>query len=279
MDFLASQPPLQLGVIALGLVLFFVTALGFALKGPLRWVKISTLLLLVDFLALRGLYAGWESALTTAAVLVTTLFGTISFAFYQWRHPITKVLSPASSGDCPRHARAALERWTWELAEQGFEIAAEHRTVWQIQGDDRVTFVRFLAHPSEPFWFEIHALGNPKIAARMLMSDKGDGRAVMTCDQQADQELFDDPLTTIQRVERSASCATMIDAHRKLAMTTEGSLSRVEDAARAHVELYGGWVERLLATNQVRKIDATWIGLQPRSIPGLVLKTWAAWLH
>ena len=62
-------------------------------------------------------------------------------------------------------------------------------------------------------------------------------------------------------------------------MTSEGRLERVEDPVRAHVELYGGWVQRLLATAQVREIDGVWIGLRPAAIPGLVFKTWAAWFH
>ena len=265
--------------IALGVALFIVSTVGFLVKGPARWVRISVAMLLADFLVLHSLVSGWQAGLQTVGILVGTIFATVSFAFLSWRHPINKVFSPATAEDCPKHARNALERWTRELRSLDFEIQTELRTVWQIQGSDRVTFVRFMTHHSEPLWVEIHALDNPKVVARMVVSDKGDGRAVMTCDRQADQELFDDSLTAIQRLSSTASCTDLVDAHRKLAMTTEGRLSRVEDPAQAHVEIYAAWVQRLLAMGQVRQVDACWIGLKPSSIPGLVLKTWAAWFH
>jgi len=269
----------RVAAMAVGAALFVVVALGFVLKGPLRWVKIATALLVADFLLVYGLHSGWPAGLRTAGILVGSILVSVSWAFLQWRHPLHKVFSPATRADCPRHALGALERWTRELERLGFAISTEQRTVWQMSGQDRITFVRFLTHHSEPLWVELHALDNPKVAARMVVSDKGDGRAVMTADQQADQELFEDPATTIQRVARATSCADLVDAHRKLAMTTEGRLERVDDPVRAHVEIYAGWVQRLLATRQVRQIDASWIGLQRSSIPGLVVKTWAAWFH
>ena len=71
----------------------------------------------------------------------------------------------------------------------------------------------------------------------------------------------------------------LLDAHRKVAMTSPGSLSRVDDPVQAHVEIYGAWVARLLASGQVRCVDGHSISLVPSRIPRLVLKTWAAWLH
>ena len=276
---LSSLPLAELVSIAIGAVLFVASAIGFTFRGPLRWVKITTALLVADFLLLHCLHSGWQSGLQTAGILAGSIFVSVSFAFFQWRHPIHKVFTPATLADCPAHARGAVEGWTRDLEMLGFGIAADARTLWQIHGQDRVTFVRFLTHHSEPLWFELHALDNPKIAARMVTSDKGDGRAVMTADQQADQELFDDPATLVQRVSRANSCTEMLDAHRKLAMTTEGRLERVEDPVQAHVEIYSGWVHRLLATRQVREVEEKWIALRPGSIPGLVFKTWAAWFH
>jgi len=278
-ELLGSVDPSMLVLGAGGAVLFVATSVGFSTRGPVRWVKVACAMLLADFVVLQCLFVGWQSGLRFVGVTAGAVFAAVSFAFLSWRHPISKVFSPASMADCPAHARRDLEGWTRELEEMGFEVGAEKRTVWQIQGKDRITFVRFLVHHSEPFWVEIHALAEPKVVARMAVSDKADGRSVMTCDRQADQELFDDPLTTIQRVASAARCVDLVDAHRKLAMTSEGHLSRVEDPVRAHVEIYAGWVQRLLASNQVRSVDGVWIALRPGAIPGLVLKTWAAWFH
>jgi hypothetical protein len=113
----------------------------------------------------------------------------------------------------------------------------------------------------------------------MIISDKGDGRAVLTCDQQADQELFRDPSSRVQRLPRRSSCAEMLEQHRRLALTSEGSLHKVDDPVEGHLEFYSGWVERLLASGQVRTAEPGWIAVKPGAIPGIVLKTWAAWLH
>ena len=68
----------------------------------------------------------------------------------------------------------------------------------------------------------------------MAMTDASDGRAIMTCDKQADQEFFEDPCTTLERVASGSTCQELVDAHRKLAMTTEGRMARVEDPVEAH---------------------------------------------
>jgi hypothetical protein len=264
---------------AASIPLFLATTIGFKMRGPVRWVKICAAVLVADFVTLLCVYSGWESGVRFIGLTGVSIFAAVSLAFLSWRHPISKVLSPANERDCPKHARAALERWTRELEALGFQIESEQRTTWQIQGSDRTTFIRFLTHHADPLWVEIHALDDPKVAARMAVSDKADGRSVITVDRQSDQELFDDPLTAIQRVASGADCRDLIDAHRKLAMTTEGSLSRVDDPAQAHVELYGGWVQRLLHSRQVRQVDERRIGLRPLSIPGLILKTWAAFFH
>lgn len=279
MQSLPVDPFILNGLAALGGVLLVTSAIGFKLKGPVRWVRIVVALLLTDFLAMRCAYAGLASGLQTGAILVGTVFATVSFAFMSWRHPISKVLSPATRSDCPKHAAGAIRRWTEELEELGFEMSEERRTVWEIQGQERVTYIRFLTHHSEPLWVELHAIGDPKIAARMVVSDKGDGRAVLTCDRQPDQEFFDDALTVQQRLPEGSACVDLVDAHRKLAMTSEGRLSRVDDPARAHVEIYASWVQRLIATGQVRSVDGARIALIPRTIPRLVLKSWAAWFQ
>jgi hypothetical protein len=203
----------------------------------------------------------------------------VGFAFYSWRHPVQKQFEPVEADVCPAHARRALTRWSQELETLGFAIHAEHKTYWKLQGQPRLTFVRFFIHQSEPFWVEIHALESPKVVARMIVSDKGDGRAVLTCDKQADQELFRDSFTRIQRLSSASSCADMIEQHRKLAMTSEGSLRRVDDPVGGHVSLYGGWVQRLLASGQVRTIEPGWVALVPATIPGKILRTYAAWFH
>ncbi len=272
----------QLGLVAfyaVGILLFVATSMGFLLKGPVRWVKVCTALLLAQFVAHRCFTSGWQSGIQLVGITGAAIFASVSMAFLTWRHPVSKVFSPATLADCPEHARSMLERWTHELEDLGFQIHADHRTVWQIKGGDRVTFIRFLVHHGEPLWVEIHALDNPKVVARMAMTDKGDGRAVMTCDRQADQELFDDPLTKIQRVASAADCTELVDAHRKLAMSSEGRYERIEDPAQTHTILYDGWIQRLLETRQVHRVGESQIALKPSSIPGLVLKTHAAWFH
>ena len=74
-------------------------------------------------------------------------------------------------------------------------------------------------------------------------------------------------------------CREIVDAHRKRAMTTEGRVTRVDDPVEAHTEIYAKWVQRLLATSQVREVDGHSIALRPSSIPGFILRSWAAWFH
>lgn len=259
--------------------LLLTVLIGFMLKGPVRWVKIGMLLLAVDFAIGFSAYAGWQAGLKLVAITVASNFVLVGFVFHTWRHPVRKQFEPAPPDACPGHARRAMKRWTGELEMLGFTVHAEHKTYWKVQGQPRLTFVRFFTHPGEPFWVEIHALANPKVVARIVASDKGDGRAVLTCDQMADQELFRDSFTKLQRLPRGSSCADMIDRHRRLAMTSEGRLDRVDDPVGGHVSLYGGWVQRLLASGQVRTVEPGWIALKPAAIPGMVLKTCAAWFH
>jgi len=278
MDF--GQFPEQMVFFVLGNgVLFLTVLIGFALRGPVRWVRIATLALLVNFVVGLSVHAGWESALRLVAITAVTTFGLVGLAFHTWRHPVQKCFEAAEPEACPAHARRSLERWTGELEALGFAIHAEHKTYWKLQSQPRLTFVRFFIHHSEPFWVELHALENPKLAARMVVSDKGDGRAVLSCDKQADQELFRDSFTRVQRLPSASSCGEMIEQHRKLAMTSEGSLRRVDDPVEGHVNLYGGWVQRLLASGQVRTIEPGWVALVPASIPGMILRTYAAWFH
>ena len=260
-------------------VLFFAVVIGFSLKGPVRWVKMATLLLLVDFAIGLGAHAGWESGLRFVGITGGVTFAGMAVALRTWRHPIQKQFQPVASDVCPGHARRSLTRWTQELEALGFVIHAEHKTYWKLQGQPRLTFVRFFTHHNEPLWVEIHALENPKIVARMIISDKGDGRGVFTCDQQADQEFFRDSFSRIQRLPRSSTCAEMIEQHRRLAMTSEGSLHRVDDPVEGHLSLYGDWVQRLLASAQVRAVEPGWIGVRHAAIPGIILRTWAAWFH
>lgn len=278
MDF-ARFPELVVFFVLGNVALFFATLIGFTLKGPVRWVKIATLLLLVDFAVGLSAHAGWEAGLKLVGITVASTFGLVGLALRTWRHPIQKRFEPVDSDVCPGHARRTLTRWTRELETLGFAIHAEHKTYWKVQGQPRLTFVRFFIHHSEPFWVEVHALENPKLVARMIVSDKGGGRAVLTCDRQADQELFRDSFTRIQRLPSASSCADMIERHRKLAMTSEGSLRGVDDPVEGHVGLYGGWVQRLLASGQVRTVEPGWVALVPTTIPGMILRTYAAWFH
>jgi len=276
---LTPLPDLLMVFGAANAVLFFAVVIGFSLKGPVRWVKMATLLLLVDFGVGLGAHVGWEAGLRFVGITAAATFGSVAVALHSWRHPVQKRFEPATPDACPKHARPSLERWTRELGTLGFATHAEHKTFWKIQGQPRLTFVRFFRHHSEPLWVEIHALENPKIVARMITSDKGEGRAVFTCDQQADQEFFRDPSSRLQRLPRNSSCAEMIEQHRRLALTSEGTSNRVEDPVEGHVSLYDGWVERLLASNQVRRVEPGWIGIKRSAIPGMVLRTWAAWFH
>jgi len=276
---LAQSPELIVFFVLGNGLLFLAVLIGFMRKGPVRWVKIASLLLLLNFAVGFSVHAGWEAGLKLVAVTAGSALAAVGLALHTWRHPVEKQFEPAGPDDCPSHARRALERWSRELEVLGFTIHSEHKTYWRLQGQRRLPFVRFFTHHSEPFWVEVHALADPKVAARMIVSDKSEGRAVLTCDRQADPELFRDLLTRIQRVPSASSCADMIDRHRELALTTEGSLHRRDDPVSGHLSLYRGWVQRLLASGQVRRVESGWVALAPARIPGMILRTYAAWFH
>jgi hypothetical protein len=212
-----------------------------------------------------------------AAVVGLPLPG-IALALSTWRHPERKQFRPATEDDCPAHARKALARYSRELESAGFRACADRQMSWSFQRQTHTTFVRFFRHHDEPFWFEIHALSSPKVVARAVVSERNDGFDVMTCDQQPDPEVLGGGGSE-QRVPRRASCADMIDRHRRLASTTQGGLRAVDDPVAAHVRLYDGWVQRMLGAGGLTRRDEGLVGVRAAAIPGVMLRVYRAWLH
>ncbi len=273
---LLLDPPIALG--ALSALLFAVVAIGQLLAGPTRVVKLATLGLIASFGGFWIAQAGLERGLLTLAAVIGLPLPGIAAALTTWRHPARKDLRPATEGDCPAHARKALERHTRELETAGFRPCADRQLTWSFQKQPRTTFVRFFRHHDEPFWFEIHALSAPKLVARAVVSERSDGLEVMTCDQQSDPEVLGGGGTS-QRVPRRTSCRDMIDRHRRLSQTTHAGLRAVDDPVGAHVRLYDGWVQRMLGARGLVPREDGLVGVRAGAIPGVLLRVYRAWLH
>jgi hypothetical protein len=260
-------------------LLFGGVAVGHWLAGPTRWVKLATLALLASFAGLWSLYQGPQSAALVMLGIVGIAFAAPMLALISWRHPLQKTFLPVGQADFPAWAHKRLERWSEELAAAGYQPHSDRVTTWRVQGQERATFVRFLAHHGDPIWFEIHVLSSPRVMARAIVSAKGEGRVIMTCDQQADQEVLRDDVIRIQRAPRQASCLDLLDRHRQMALSSEGSFEPVGDPVAAHTHIYDAWVRRLIDRGIATEAEPGWIRIPPHRLPGVVARTHAAWLH
>lgn len=265
---------LVLFTVALFVAVFF----GLAFRGPIRPVKIGTLLLVLCFFACMTAFFGLRAAVFTFFfTLASTVVG-VSAALCSWRFPVDGPLREAFAGDCPPFAWNRIEKWTRELTDAGFVHCSDRLGKWKLHGKERHTFMRFLRHPSDPVWVELHAIANPKVAARMVVSAKGQEGAVLTVDQQSDQEMLDDREVVVQRVPRKTSCLAMVNQHRVLASKTPGGYLSAEDPLQAHRWVFSRWAERLAAAGQVIKEEGL-IRLPPLRLPRLMLRMCSAWFH
>ena len=268
--------PLLLDLIVV--ILFVTVAVGLIVKGPARWVKISTVLLILIFLAAMGLHSrSWKSLYVLVFVLLCGLAG-MCFAILAWRHPYRKEYLPAAAEDCPAYAGGKFGKLSGELERLGFQLFGHRLSKWKA-GRERSTFTSFFKHGEEPFWFELHALSSPKMIARVIVTDKGEGRSVQTMDQQSDVELFGDELTSINRVKRSSTCAEMLESHRAIAMKGEGTARKADAPDKASLDLVNGMFERLVGERRLVRKGENWVAVPIRGIPQSILRALSAWFH
>ena len=114
-----------------------------------------------------------------------------------------------------------------------------------------------------------------KVIARAFRSVDRDGLTLTTCDRQANEEFFRDPLTRVQRLPASTTCRDMLAAHQ--ARMPAGAVL-VDDPAARHVEIYDGWVERMAGTGQVQVRGDQFV-IPPRQYLPIALRVWGAWFQ
>jgi hypothetical protein len=251
-------------------------------KGPTRGVKIALLVLLAGFLGAQAGRAGVDRALLFLGVIVGVNLVFMTLTALLLRHPARSSLGPVGEGEeWPAYARRSLQRFTDELLALGFRVHGDRRSSWRIGSQEKQSFIRFFSHPSPPCWAEIHALApshrfDPtKLVARALRSVGADGATLTTCDRQANEEFFRDPLTRVQRVAASTSCRDMLAAHERRAPT---DATPVDDPPALHARLYDAWVDRVVASGQVR-VRGDQLVIPPALVLPVALRVWGAWLQ
>lgn len=268
---------LTLALVGVTGALFLAVTIGMLVKGPVKWVKVATALLLVSGFATAVVLTGIERALVFVGVTAAVTVGSMVVATLAWSQPRRKSFQPAQPSACPGHARDRVERWSAELAELGFSFHSDQTWEWRFAGGPRRAFVRFFNHPGEPMRAELHVLESPKVAARILATRSGDGRTLLTCDQQSDTEFFPSETVRSRRVGSRSSIAEMVAAHRAAAMDMASGVA-TDDPVTAHLEEYHGWVAEQIERRTVA-VRGDKIGMRPTSIPGAVVRVFGAWFH
>ena len=263
----------------IGAILFVVVAVGLMLKGPARWVKITTLVLVLTFVAgfclqtrsLKGVYM-------LAFIFLFALAG-MTIAVLAWRHPYRKEYAQATGEDCPAYARKKIGAWSAELEKLGFRLYGHRLSKWKFGRKERTTFTSFFEGESDPAWFELHALSSPKVCARMVVTDIGENRSVQTVDQQSDVEVIGDKGTIVDRVKRSSTCEEMLRSHRGVSTKAGGTAREVEEIDKASADLFNGMFERLVKEGRLVRRGEAWVAIPPRRIPASILKALSAWFQ
>ncbi len=259
-------------------VLFLVVAVGVVVAGPARWVKVSTVALVLCFFGSFALLTG-PSSLVALGVSVVASVVLMAVAALAHRLPRRLVLGDASPADCPAHARHVVAGWTEELAAAGFASHGDRWQRWKTFGGEQRTFVRYLRHPEQPCWVELHALDRPVVVGRVVASRDRQGASLRTSDLQSDLELLGDPLTELHRHPRSTASRRLVELHLGHARAASRSFLVEADPAAASAELYDSWVARLLGQGELVAKGESWVGVPPRKVPGMVLKVLLAWFH
>jgi hypothetical protein len=259
------------------LVASVVLALLLLRKGPTRQLKIALLVLFAAFALLQAVKVGPGPALALVGTILAANVVVMMATTVLLRHPARKVLELPGLRPWPRYAVGQVEEHARAFESLGFQPVGDRTSPWRFLGRERQTFIRFLKHPSGHHWAEIHALDNPKVVARMIASSKQGGVAVLTCDKEANQEFFRDPLTRVQRVASASSASEMLRAHEALSVRVPGSLEAGEPMVR-HVEQHDRWVQRLVASGQVVLRGDDFVIPLRRAFPA-ALRVMGAWLH
>lgn len=251
----------------------------FIAKGPTRVVKLAVLALVVVFLVGTGLRSGWETGLTVLGVLFGIQIVSMGSAALLHRMPLKKNLRLMEYGTaCPGHGVKKLQDWTRGFEALGFDAIGDYETTWSFASSKRRVLIRFLLHRSREMWAEVHILDQPKMAARMVASRKEGGLYLATCDQQANEEFFRDEQTHIRRAPSRSTCADMVQSHQRLVLEIPAAPLRIEDPVFEHVEIYDGWIRRLLDSGQLTvRGDAAAVPLH--LVLPVAFRVMGAWFH
>jgi hypothetical protein len=232
------------------------------------------------FLGARASRSGAGTALTALGVTVGVALAATMVSAAMLRHPARSSLQPLDR-EWPAYARRRVQALTDELRELGFAVHSDRLSSWRLGSQEKHTFIRFLIHPSRRVWAEIHALGpahrlDPvKLVARALRSVRADGTTLTTCDRQANEEFFRDPLTRVHRVPARASCRDMLAAHQA---RMPADAVPVDDPPARHAQIYEGWVSRMADARQVA-VKGEHFVIPLRRVPATALRAWGAWLQ
>jgi hypothetical protein len=271
-----ADDPVILALMGLSAVLLALLVVN----GPTRAVKIALLVLLAAFLGGSAGRLGVERTLLILGVIVAANLVVTGVGIAMLRHRARSSLTPLAQ-DWPAYALRPLATFTEDLLALGFRVHGDYRSSWRIGSQEKQSFIRFLSHPSRPWWAEIHALvpshrlDPVKVVARAVRAVGAGGATLTTCDRQANEEFFRDPLTRIQRVPAATSCRDLVAAHERRA--PEGARV-VDDPPALHAQLYDRWVERLAASGQVTVVGDHFV-VPPRRTGAVALRVWGAWLQ
>jgi hypothetical protein len=265
-----AQPLLLLLCLGLGIAFF--------VWGPTRALKIAVAVLAVATAAGIALHSGRVEALGLLVLIAGVNAGAMAVAVLLHALPIRRNLELVDVSACPRHGRKKLVDWTRDFVELGFSHEGDYQSEWRFAGRTRKSFIRFVVDRSRTTWVELHVLDEPKMAARLVASRAGGEVYLATVDRQANEEFFQDSRTRVVRVASSSKCSEMLRRHEDRVSEASGPRRTIEDVRKANVEIYDGWIERLLQSRQlVARGSSAKIPL--RLVPSTVLRVMTAWFH
>lgn len=261
----------------LGGIVFVITLIGFLFKGPKRWIKISVLILIILF----AIYLLINMGIQGFFIITTILLSTVAInmiGMLTWKDFIKEELEPAGLDDCPKHGLRLMEKWSNGLVAMGFSHSCCSLKYWEVLGTERETWIRFLYNPQEYMWAEIHICANPKMAARLIASELENDKSIITVDQVANQEFFEDNNIFVQRIASKSNIEEMVKKHLRLVADKKGAPKEVSNPVEMHIHCHDSWVERLLNSRQVIKRDDT-IAIPFRKLFAKIPQIYSNWLQ
>ena len=264
---------LLLSVVA-SIAFLIAVLVGMGIHGPVRWVRLCTVGLVITGFVDLGLLVSPRAALGMLAF--TTVFTTLSstVAVLAWSTPAELLPEPHPFDPPDPLLRARAEGWGRELESHGHQHSLDYWTTWKLGGQTRRTWSRIFTHPDRHGWVEIAVLVQPKVAALRALTPLVDERLVETSNRRSDAAVLGDRGTIATKVPEGARVVDLLLAH-DAALNTTGTAPRpISEVLAAATESHRAFTGRLIANGTlVRKGDRLRIRL--RALPGILGHTFA----